>query len=121
MPPPAAYTDAAFSVHVDAIEDFQPTFSRLDARATTASAKIGPATANGLGIFNDATTIISEHTRLRAEYMARLALLRVAVATVNAKTTRVIANYRRTETVNIESMMKLLEPLATVINALRKD
>jgi hypothetical protein len=121
MPPPVS-GDGNFEVDVDAIEDFQPTFNRLDARSTTASSKISPASAHGLGTFTDAMTVIQEHERLRGEYVARLAQLRAAVAAANAKTSKLIANYRTTESANDTNMTSLLGPLANVIaQVARKD
>ncbi|GAA4907031.1 hypothetical protein LX16_3275 [Stackebrandtia albiflava] len=120
MPPPSS-ADGRIDVDVDAIEDFQPTFNRLDARVGTASAKIGPASAQGLGHFTDAVSVITDHDRLRAQYLERLALLRAAVIAANQKTTQLIRNYRKTETAHVGNMTELLVPLANVIKDLRKD
>lgn len=121
MPPPPP-SDGAFEVDVDAIEDFQPTFNRLDSRVSTASGKVSPATAEGLGTFTDAVAIIREHDRLRTSYLSRLEMLRAAVAIANTKTTRLIGNYRGTETTESSNMTSLLGPLANVIQQIaRKD
>ncbi|HZE39120.1 MAG TPA: hypothetical protein VE172_09955 [Stackebrandtia sp.] len=119
MPPPPS--EGSVNVDVDAIEDFQPTFNRLDARASTASGKISPATAQGLGSFTDAAKVISDHDRLRTEYQTRLEMLRAAVAVANLKTSRLIANYRRTEGGHVTSMNALVGPMATLFQAVRKD
>lgn len=121
MPPPPT-SDGAFEVDVDAIEDFQPTFNRLDSRVSTATSKVSPASAEGLGTFTDAVAVIRAHDRLRASYLARLEMLRAAVAIANTKTTRLIANYRGTETTETANMTALLGPLANVIQQIaRKD
>ncbi|ADD40112.1 hypothetical protein [Stackebrandtia nassauensis] len=121
MPPPPP-TDGRFEVDVDAIEDFQPTFNRLDSRVSTASGKVSPASAEGLGTFTDAMTVIRDHDRLRATYLTRLEMLRAAVAIANTKTTRLIANYRGTESTETSNMTALLGPLANVIQQIaRKD
>ena len=118
MPPP----NSAFEVDVDAIEDFQPTFNRLDARVKTASDKVAPAQAEGLGSFTDAMTVISEHNRLRTEYLTRLEILRAAVSVANRKTTTLINNYRGTESTHTNNMSSLMGPLANVIQQVaRKD
>ena len=119
MPPPT--TDGAFEVDVDAIEDFQPTFNRLDSRVSTATSKIGPASAQGLGSFTDAVQVIGEHDRLRTQYQTRLEQLRAAVSIANTKTTRLIANYRRTESTHTDNMSALLGPLANIFQQVRKD
>lgn len=119
MPPPSS-ADGAFEVDVDAIEDFQPTFNRLDARASTASGKIGPASAQGLGTFSQAVNVISEHNRLRTQYQTRLEILRAAVSIANIKTSRLIANYRRTENASSGNMTSLLGPLLNVIQQAKK-
>lgn len=121
MPPPPP-SDGAFEVDVDAIEDFQPTFNRLDSRVSTATGKVSPASAEGLGIFSEAQQVIRDHDRLRTTYLARLEMLRAAVAIANAKTTRLIANYRGTETTETSNMTALIGPLANVIQQIaRKD
>lgn len=120
MPPPSP-ADGRIDVDVDAIEDFQPTFTRLEARLGTASGKVGPASANGLGSFTDAISVIRDHERLRAQYLSRLQLLRAAVAAANQKTTQLIRNYRKTETNHVGNMVSLLGPLATVVKEIRKD
>lgn len=104
--------EARFQVDVDAISDFQTVFNRLDARASTAGAKVSPASAEGLGTFPEARTIITEHDQLRAQYQARLETLRAAVAAASQKTARVVANYRQTETGHTGNMSNMQAPLA---------
>lgn len=118
MPPSP---DGRIDVDVDAIEDFQPTFNRLDARAGTAHAKVGPASAQGLGQFTQAVQVITDHDRLRGQYMERLALLRQAVMVANQKTTTLIRNYRKTETNAVGNMTTFMAPLANIIREVRKD
>lgn len=119
MPPPS--TDGAFEVDVEAIEDFQMVFNRLDARASTASGKIGPASAQGLGTFPQATAVITEHDRLRVQYQTRLEILRAAVSIANTKTSRLISNYRRTEDAQTGNMNVFLGPLMTIFKQIGKD
>lgn len=119
MPPPSA-TDGPFDVHVDRIVEFQPTFGRLDARVSTAHSQVSPASAQGLGTFPQAQSIITEHTRLLAQLLARLAELQAAIAAANAKTTKLIDNYRRAEQTNRNSMESLMGPLLGVISAIAK-
>lgn len=119
MPPPS--DDSSIEVDVVAIEDFQPTFNRLDARATTAHTKVGPASAQGLGQFSAAVQVIADHDRLRGQYMERLALLRQAVAIANQKTTLLINNYRKTEGNAVGNMNVFMGPLANIIKEVRKD
>ncbi|GLZ77216.1 hypothetical protein Afil01_20230 [Actinorhabdospora filicis] len=122
MAPPSASGDNPFDVHVDRIVAFQPTFERLDARVVTAHNQVSPASAQGLGSFPQAQTIITEHTRLLAELLARLAELKAAIAAANTKTTMLIENYRKAESANQTSVEALMGPLLNVISAVtRKD
>ena len=116
MAPPLA-ADGPFDVQVDRIQQFQPTFERLDARVSTAHSQASPASAQGLGTFPQAQSIITDHTRLLAELLARLAELKAAIAAANAKTTKLIDNYRRAEQANKVSVESLMGPLLGVITA----
>ncbi|GIG65099.1 hypothetical protein [Phytomonospora endophytica] len=105
--------DGVIDVNIDALEEFMQIFEQLQALQTSAHGSVHSTKAAGLGQFEDAVTVATEHARLRTEHMARLKRLLAALKASERATAQVIVDYEESDNVaktNMNSFLATLTP-----------
>lgn len=106
-------SDGVIDVNIDALEEFMQIFEQLQALQTSAHGSVNSTKASGLGQFEDAVAVATEHARLRAEHMARLKRLLAALQASERATAQVIVDYEESDQVARTNMNSFLATLTT--------
>lgn len=106
-------TDGVIDVNIDALEEFMQIFEQLQALQTSAHGSVHSTKAAGLGQFEDAVAVATEHARLRTEHMARLKRLLAALKASERATAQVIVDYEESDNVAKTNMNSFLATLTT--------
>lgn len=106
-------SDGVIDVNIDALEEFMQIFEQLQALQTSAHGSVNSTKASGLGQFEDAVAVATEHARLRAEHMARLKRLLAALKASERATAQVIVDYEESDQVARTNMNSFLATLTT--------